>query len=910
MNLEFFYWLGTNGKTKRWVNPAILGHVIATSSGVMHDSEDEKAIVGRTVCRCVTQPQEGAWMAVELKSYQVKPTHYTLRHYDTWDTECARSWNFEGSNGNNEWECLRAHHNDTHLESKGQSYTWEVDVSHFYHIFRIKITGPNSNKHNYLALSGFELYGTLKKKIVKEEKKRMSNNLPSPSQFLFKGLIYKLGCWGETKQWENPAEAGIIDITSSSLLHDSSPRVALAGRDLVRCVTKPQPNSWFCFDFKDKLAKVEKYALRHYSTWDTEAIRNWRFEASNDTSQWDKLTEHFNDDTLQEKGATASWRVSNCPKKYRYFRILQTAQNSNKHHYLALSGVEFYGQLYNYNGTRLNFDSIPISPPSKGRTFTYIHDFDQEGILYWIATKEKTTPWRNPAEMNLVMLATSGLSPDSEPISSIVGNKVVRCVTTPEKKSWFLIDLLNYVVKPTHYTLRHYSTWDTEAIRNWRFQGSMDNNKWTTLMHHNEDDALKQKGATHTWKIPNNTGRYRTFRILQTGANSNQHQYLALSGFELYGNLYSLDEAMDVDMVDMERKLPLEINPSVMIHDNLSWAVSQSKSLAIKDRDPSMVKNTGSSDKWQMVRSLQPFKKGKHHCAIKIITDPRTSNTWRFIIGVVPGSLDCTNVKQWVGTGGSWGYIAGSGGKCQNSPRCIPYGETYGLGDVIGIYIDLDEGTIEFLKNGKEQGIAFKDVKGPVHVAASMTATDAVLAFVSPYTAQGAKLDLDSWDINNKSSMLSVNERGDLVTNTGSDDKWQSIRSVKCFRPSDRVCKFEVELLEAPPTPNSWKIIVGVVPASFTCIGSKQWVGAGESFGYIGGMGGICYNKPQSAPYGEKYGKSGDIITVVLDFPSRTIEFYKNGTSQGIAFRNLKGECYAAVSLTASGASARLKVLT
>ena len=44
----------------------------------------------------------------------------------------------------------------------------------------------------------------------------------------------------------------------------------------------------------------------------------------------------------------------------------------------------------------------------------------------------------------------------------------------------------------------------------------------------------------------------------------------------------------------------------------------------------------------------------------------------RFIIGVIPASLDCTGSKQWVGTNGSWGYIAGTGGKCHmQAKRCF-----------------------------------------------------------------------------------------------------------------------------------------------------------------------------------------------------------------------------------------------
>ena len=36
-----------------------------------------------------------------------------------------------------------------------------------------------------------------------------------------------------------------------------------------------------------------------------------------------------------------------------------------------------------------------------------------------------------------------------------------------------------------------------------------------------------------------------------------------------------------------------------------------------------------------------------------------------------------------------------------------------------------------------------------------------------------------------------------------------------------------------------------------------------------------------STPYGAKYGQRGDVVTVVMNFDAGTIEFLKNGESQG-----------------------------
>eukprot|EP01130_Rhizamoeba_saxonica_P011459 TRINITY_DN475_c0_g3_i4.p1 TRINITY_DN475_c0_g3~~TRINITY_DN475_c0_g3_i4.p1 ORF type:complete len:319 (+),score=62.65 TRINITY_DN475_c0_g3_i4:606-1562(+) len=67
-----------------------------------------------------------------------------------------------------------------------------------------------------------------------------------------------------------------------------------------------------------------------------------------------------------------------------------------------------------------------------------------------------------------------------------------------------------------------------------------------------------------------------------------------------------------------------------------------------------------------------------------------------------------------------WGYIA-SGSKSDGG-AVVPYGEPYGLGDQITVYLDLDNGILSFAKNGDHQGVAFNDVTGPVCIAVSSSA--------------------------------------------------------------------------------------------------------------------------------------------------------------------------------------------
>jgi hypothetical protein len=63
-------------------------------------------------------------------------------------------------------------------------------------------------------------------------------------------------------------------------------------------------------------------------------------------------------------------------------------------------------------------------------------------------------------------------NPPSVPLSAVVGRETVRCVTSSKPNSFFVVDLLDRRVLPSHYTLRHYSSWHSECVRHWTLSGS------------------------------------------------------------------------------------------------------------------------------------------------------------------------------------------------------------------------------------------------------------------------------------------------------------------------------------------------------------------------------------------------------------------------------------------------------
>ena len=60
---------------------------------------------------------------------------------------------------------------------------------------------------------------------------------------------------------------------------------------------------------------------------------------------------------------------------------------------------------------------------------------------------------------------------------------------------------------------------------------------------------------------------------------------------------------------------------------------------------------------------------------------------------------------------GSYAYT-GAANKLIDGAGVSGYGDTYGDGDVIGVAVDMDAGTLTFYKNGVSQGIAFSGITG------------------------------------------------------------------------------------------------------------------------------------------------------------------------------------------------------
>ena len=190
---------------------------------------------------------------------------------------------------------------------------------------------------------------------------------------------------------------------------------------------------------------------------------------------------------------------------------------------------------------------------SNNPIFKYTYDFDENGALYYLGTKGKKYPYRNPHELNLVTVFASSISKGQ--LSDFVGRNLVNLRTENEENSFIGVDLgENRTLVPNAYSIRNRNS-STHVMLCWNLEASNDRINFEVLdtrifsnvqnpqIHQKlerERNLLKEPGCTSTWgiskkvkeKYPNG---FRYFLIKQIDKNSNGSYNLTNSGFELYG---------------------------------------------------------------------------------------------------------------------------------------------------------------------------------------------------------------------------------------------------------------------------------------------------------------------------------------------------------------------------------------
>eukprot|EP01122_Echinamoeba_exundans_P011561 TRINITY_DN4631_c0_g1_i1.p1 TRINITY_DN4631_c0_g1~~TRINITY_DN4631_c0_g1_i1.p1 ORF type:complete len:2986 (-),score=498.77 TRINITY_DN4631_c0_g1_i1:15-8972(-) len=181
------------------------------------------------------------------------------------------------------------------------------------------------------------------------------------------------------------------------------------------------------------------------------------------------------------------------------------------------------------------------------KSFFYVSDFDQNGLLYWLGRNEgKLATYKNPAILGKVNVQTSHAMFEAKMLSeNIIGRNDVSTFWGGSVPQWFSLDLGRYEIYVTHYTMKHGYHLANSYLQNFQFQGSKDNVNWVTL-HEQSNPCFHRQFDVTTFRISDGKDYFRYFRVVQNGfyAMGNGQTggpFMCLSGFELYGEMRSFE---------------------------------------------------------------------------------------------------------------------------------------------------------------------------------------------------------------------------------------------------------------------------------------------------------------------------------------------------------------------------------
>lgn len=128
-------------------------------------------------------------------------------------------------------------------------------------------------------------------------------------------------------------------------------------------------------------------------------------------------------------------------------------------------------------------------------------------------------------------------------------------------------------------------------------------------------------------------------------------------------------------------------------------------SLVVNDGNLKLL-NNGGGGTWWSTNSTIWVSSGKWYWESTI------GGSQYSVVGVSGPNQPISTNDRWVGyTSDSYGYYGANGNKVNNNTSTA-YGASYTAGDVIGVALDMDSGTITFYKNNVSQGTAYSGLSG------------------------------------------------------------------------------------------------------------------------------------------------------------------------------------------------------
>jgi len=260
-------------------------------------------------------------------------------------------------------------------------------------------------------------------------------------------------------------------------------------------------------------------------------------------------------------------------------------------------------------------------------------------------------------------------------------------------------------------------------------------------------------------------------------------------------------------------------------------------------------------------------------------------------------------------TARAYGYYGFNGNKYNNGTNSV-YGATFTTGDIIGVALNLDAGTLEFFKNNVSQGVAFTGLSGTFSPAiGDGTASSASFNFGQRpfvYAAPSGFKTLRDYNRQlvptggiirgNYATMNDINPvkptgylNGALQISGGGN-----LGGVNTFGMTSGkwFCEMDIVAIGAESS-------IGISRGN---LAMSTYVGAStDSWGYY--LTGNKYNGGSAIAYGTSF-TTGDTIGCAFDADLGLLSFYKNGIPYGVAYSGLTSGPYFFASSGRSATSA------
>jgi hypothetical protein len=258
-------------------------------------------------------------------------------------------------------------------------------------------------------------------------------------------------------------------------------------------------------------------------------MRSWVVKGSIDGDGWTVIDRrNDNQDLSGGDWKTASFTVAH-PAEYRFILLTQTSEDHGRSESLCLSGVEFFGTLFENLSARVSGISAVENKLEMAALKLRIpmnRNRPMDGIMSYLARKHRG----NVHEKGIVTItskSTAGSQYSAAYAHDYSGNR--RFMSRNEPGQWICWDFREMRICMTHYRIH------AHCLKTWIVECSMDGDSWTEIDRRTDIQNYKGGWAVVSFQV-SNVVECRFIRLTQTDKNYQGHDSL-LCVLEFFGTL-------------------------------------------------------------------------------------------------------------------------------------------------------------------------------------------------------------------------------------------------------------------------------------------------------------------------------------------------------------------------------------